>query len=259
MAKQLEATESKGLEEALQRLPEMEAWVQRLLGRVRPFMDLPPGALVLDLGAAQGVTVVAFKRAGFESFGVEPFEPAIAVGRQLSERTGVPFETRHGVGEALPYEDASFDFVHAYSVMEHVDDPEQVFREVYRVLRPAGGFFFETTSALSPKQGEIARFPLFPWYPARTQRAIMMWAARERPWLVGGTTRPAIHWFKHRAVKRSLSAVGFQSIVDRWTLHAESGELCGARQLLVRVASRHQTIRLIGDIRISGLGYLAVK
>jgi ubiquinone/menaquinone biosynthesis C-methylase UbiE len=140
-----------------------------------------------------------------------------------------------------------------------VDDPGKAFREAFRVLRPGGGFFFMTTSALSPRQHEIGRFPLFPWYPPRLRQAIMRWAVRKRPLLVGYTTRPAMHWFRHRQVRRSLQAVGFRRLTDAWTLRATSGELSGGRQILVRAASRNATIRLAGNLAIGLVEYLAIK
>jgi SAM-dependent methyltransferase len=253
------ATEANDLSAALAQLPQREAFVARLLRRFAPFMTLAPGAAVLDVGAAQGVTVVAYRRAGFEAFGVEPWEPALAVGRQLARETGVAFETRPGVAEALPYDDGSFALVHAYSVLEHVDDPLQVFREVYRVLAPGGGFYFLTSAITSPRQAEIQGFPLFPWYPLALKRAIMTWAARERPWLVGHTTRPAMHWFHHREVRQSLAAIGFRELVDKWTMRAASGELSGIRQLVVAAAARNRAVRAAGEVVIGNCEYLAIK
>ena len=43
-----------------------------------------------------------------------------------------------GVGEDLPFQDASFDFLLSYDVFEHVENLYQVLQECYRVLRPRG-------------------------------------------------------------------------------------------------------------------------
>ncbi len=259
VAPKASATEQRDLEAALERLPDAEAFVQRLLARFRPFMALEPGATVLDVGAAQGITSAAYARAGFTPCGVEPWAPAIDVSRQVAERLGVEFDIREGAGEHLPFADESVDFVHAYSVMEHVDDPLQVFREMYRVLRPGGGLFFMTTSVLSPRQVEIAGFPLFPWYPPRLQKAIMRWAAEHRPALVGNTTQPAMHWFKQRATRLSLTAIGFSRLVDKWEFRAASGEYTGARQLIVKAAAKNSAVRLAGNIVVGNTEFLAIK
>ena len=49
-----------------------------------------------------------------------------------------------GVGERLPYADASFDALVCVDVLEHVADLDEVLTEVSRTLRPGGVFLFDT-------------------------------------------------------------------------------------------------------------------
>jgi ubiquinone/menaquinone biosynthesis C-methylase UbiE len=48
--------------------------------------------------------------------------------------------------EALPFPSGTFDIVSANMVVEHVEDPVRMLREVRRVLKPGGAFVFHTSN-----------------------------------------------------------------------------------------------------------------
>lgn len=50
----------------------------------------------------------------------------------------------HLQDQNLPFKDNSFDIVWSDYVLEHLNNPEDSFKEVYRVLKPEGSFFFRT-------------------------------------------------------------------------------------------------------------------
>ena len=86
---------------------------------------------MLDLGAGAGIVPeMNFKGHARRVCGVDP-DPRVADNPHLDEG-------REGVGESIPYPDASFDVVVSDNVFEHLDNPLAVFREVHRVLRPGG-------------------------------------------------------------------------------------------------------------------------
>ena len=127
------ASERRTVDEALAALEVIEKrHVPVLLARLRRRLDLPPGSEVLEIGAAQGTYLTALTRHGFRARGVEPWPPAIEVSKELSKRTGVETDITLGRGEELPFESESFDLVLAISVMEHVQDPDAVFRALRR-------------------------------------------------------------------------------------------------------------------------------
>lgn len=256
-----DALEQQSAAEALARLPEVEGRVAALRRRLAQHMDLPAGARMLDVGAALGLYVGAWSRAGYEAVGIEPWGEAVAASREIAREMGVDLEIVEGVAEDLPFEDASFDLVVAVSVLEHVKNPERVFAEAARVLRPGGGFYFYTTSALCPRQSEIRLFPAFPWYPPSLQKRIMRWAAERHPWLVRGTENPAYHWFTPKATGRSLRRAGFRSVLDRWDLRldAENESIGGLGARLAHATKRHRTARGLANVIVPESAYLALK
>jgi SAM-dependent methyltransferase len=92
------------------------------------------GASLLDLGA-----------------GTEPYAPLYSKYFDATVSVDVPHSLHDTSGidvtafaESLPFDARSFDFVLCTEVVEHCTDPQQVFEEVARVLRP-GGYAFVTT------------------------------------------------------------------------------------------------------------------
>lgn len=57
-----------------------------------------------------------------------------------------------GIGEELPFRDNMFDAVFSLNVLEHVRDPFQCAREIYRVLKP-GGVVYAAVPFLQPFHG----------------------------------------------------------------------------------------------------------
>jgi len=59
----------------------------------------------------------------------------------------------------IPLKDQSFELITANMVVEHLDQPEAVFRQVHRLLRPGGLFVFHTTNARNPFLRAAANIP----------------------------------------------------------------------------------------------------
>jgi 2-polyprenyl-6-hydroxyphenyl methylase/3-demethylubiquinone-9 3-methyltransferase len=102
------------------------------------------GKAVLDLGCAGGFMAEALAARGADVTGIDPAANAIDAARAHAHTTGLRIGYDVGVGEALPYDDRSFDAVVCVDVLEHVADLNMVLSEVARTLRPGGLFLFDT-------------------------------------------------------------------------------------------------------------------
>lgn len=94
------------------------------------------GQSVLDVGCGPGaLTGVLVDLLGTDA--VSAFDPSPPfVGECSTRHPGVT--VRAGRAEAIPFDDAQFDFTLAQLVLHFVDDPAQAALEFLRVLRPGG-------------------------------------------------------------------------------------------------------------------------
>jgi ubiquinone/menaquinone biosynthesis C-methylase UbiE len=122
----------------------------------RAQFDALPGMRVLDLGTGIGAMAreLAERFPGIELLGLDRSEAQLAVARARH-----PVATYvHGDATAMPFEDRSFDRVHASWLLEHVPEPVLVLREVHRVLRPGGiAHFVEVDNATLRTDPPLAR------------------------------------------------------------------------------------------------------
>ena len=114
------------------------------LGCGNPFAEagLKPGETVLDLGSGGGLDCfLAAKQVGESGhiIGVDMTPEMLERARLAASRLGVTnVEFRQGYLEKLPVEDASVDVVISNCVINLSPDKPQVFREVFRTLKPGG-------------------------------------------------------------------------------------------------------------------------
>jgi len=94
---------------------------------------------ILDIGCATGKLLEHLREKGWETTGVEISAPQAEYCRQnrnLDVRS-IPLAENH-------FPPGSFDVVHASHLVEHVNDPAGLAREVSRILAPEGRFFVTT-------------------------------------------------------------------------------------------------------------------
>ena len=102
------------------------------------------GKTVLDVGCGGGLTCEFLAQRGAQVCGIDLSVPSIEAARAHADSQSLAIDYRPGRAEALPYPDARFDAVVCVDVLEHVSDLDLTVREICRVLKPGGWFFFDT-------------------------------------------------------------------------------------------------------------------
>lgn len=105
---------------------------RRALGRA----GLTTGKLVLDVGCGTGVVAEEAARMVGPHGAVVAIDPSACMLAQARARNIA--STVQGIGERLPFADASFDFLSMGYALRHVADLNAAFREYRRVLKPDG-------------------------------------------------------------------------------------------------------------------------
>jgi ubiquinone/menaquinone biosynthesis C-methylase UbiE len=131
---------------ALASLPEIATRSFAGVGNPHLMEPFRPGEVVVDVGAGAGTDLLLAARkvgAAGRAIGIDLTDDMIRSCRASIAAAGVKnAEVSKGDAERLPVEDSSADVVISNGVMNLVPDKERAFREVFRVLRPGGRFYF---------------------------------------------------------------------------------------------------------------------
>lgn len=113
----------------------------------------------------------------------EYFGPEYVSGKMVATSSG---KVRHEDVQALSFPPDTFDFVMSSDVLEHVPDPYQAHREIYRVLKPGGSHIFTVPynpgAARDDKRAELVdgkvhylAEALYHGDPVRPDEGILVW------------------------------------------------------------------------------------
>lgn len=104
----------------------------------------PEKLIILDYGCGSGKAVLALRFLGYQSYGVDIDNKAIAEGRNLLREHGFDGEIllrSCEENEPIPYPDGMFKFIFSQEVLEHVSDLSSMSSEIRRVSAPGGKSF----------------------------------------------------------------------------------------------------------------------
>lgn len=114
----------------------------------------------LDLGCAYGYLVGEARAHGMRACGLDVSDYALRYTPELRGKLGL------AMAEVLPVRSESCDVVTAFDLAEHLETPQAMLREAWRVLRPGGLFFLGTPDPLHfhrPEETHFSQQPPSTW------------------------------------------------------------------------------------------------
>jgi SAM-dependent methyltransferase len=93
---------------------------------------------ILDIGAGRGELLRAACEAGWSAVGIEP---SASFAEYAARYSGA--EIKREPLEQCNFPDAIFDVVVLSAVLEHVYNPDEIIKEIARILRPGGALFLD--------------------------------------------------------------------------------------------------------------------
>lgn len=119
------------------------------------------GQTVLELGCSRGYLLASLLDIeSFRAIGVDRDAAALADG---ATRYGDRIEFVRSDDVSIPLPDASGDLAYTVDTVEHLSNPEAIFREVHRVLRPGGLFLIHFHPWFGPYGAHLSEIIPFPW------------------------------------------------------------------------------------------------
>lgn len=107
------------------------------------------GNRVLEIGAGLGGMSEELLINGAKVISLEPGEAWRNLTQRRLQRHHLNFSLLNCPGESIPLDDESVDLIISLQVLEHVECPDAVLKEAWRVLRPGGYFFLSCENYLS--------------------------------------------------------------------------------------------------------------
>lgn len=192
----------------------------------------------LDVGCGLGENLWAARESGWEYEGVDV---SAAYLKWAEQHLGV--RGRHGTLEEVNYPDNHFDAITMSAILEHLYDPYATLKEVYRVLKPGGLFWFDAPN----EDGLYMRMGNF-YMKVQGRDWVVTLAPTFSPYHVQG--------FNPRSLRRLIARVGFE--VENLTMHGTVWRPTGEQTMRKRIEYRGaQLINWVGR-RVGAGIYLSI-
>lgn len=128
----------------------LTGWFQNDTNELFSGVPISAEDVVLDAGCGEGGVVAFCARRGAHIIAVDMHEATLETARKLlAKTTARKIECYCSTADSIPVADALASRIICTEVLEHVDDPAQVIKELYRVGQPGALYVFSVPEILS--------------------------------------------------------------------------------------------------------------
>jgi len=118
----------------------LKHYANELMQEVSGYVEFNSDTSILEIGSG-AAGILTFLPSN-DKHAIDPLEDYFSSIERYSSFRDKQVQYQTGVGEHLPYQDRYFDFIIIDNVLDHCNSPEDVVKEMYRVLKPGGHVYF---------------------------------------------------------------------------------------------------------------------
>ena len=187
-----------------------ENYQENIINFLERFIPDLKNKKILDLGCGMGGFLVAMKRKGYDIQGLDPNPDYCEITKLRGKRYNLDVEVINGSGEQMPFGENSFDFIYCNEVLEHCENPTQLLKESYRVLRPRGQIYITVINRFGFKDPHY-HLRFINWLPRFLAELIIKFKGFEKENSKAGRQRlSSMHYFSYWRFQKLAKNIGFE-------------------------------------------------
>ena len=168
---------------------------------------------ILDLGCGGGEFLTAMKSKGYDIMGIEPNPYKYEAVKRSEKEYRVKVKVIRASGEEMPFKSAIFDFIYCNNVLEHCQNPCQLLKESYRVLKPAGQVYLTVINRFGFRDTHY-HLKFLNWMPRWLGEKYIILRGKSKHSIHKTESRNKLsemHYFTFNGFKKIADKIGFET------------------------------------------------
>jgi ubiquinone/menaquinone biosynthesis C-methylase UbiE len=223
---------------------------------------------LLEIGyISGGFSIFAFENLGFDAYGIDNFygneTHKSPLPEYIKKETGSSVTFMYGdITRKTKFNDNELDIIYSASVLEHINNLEEAFKEMHRILKPGGIIIHGYNPFFCPNGGHALGTTDCPWGHVRMQGTDYLRYMEElRPHeadIAKEWIRSNLNGVSIRAMQNHIAHEGFQILF--WQQHAASIEdHAGLTPNIMAECFKHYPDIGLADLITSTVTFVAKK